>query len=341
MGKQKSDDYKLTAVEYYLNMDESSLRETCDIFNCSKDSLFRWIKRYIETGSVSNKPRPEGSYKVRKKHVEYILQLIKSKPTITLYNILSYFHKKFKKLTISKTHLFNIIKFANITYKKIQRKHVPDTRYNKLINYDEEYKQFYNKIKKYDINDIIAIDETSIPIGISVAKGRNEIGKRLNKITKDNSIFVKHTMIMAISTQGVEGFIIYKKGGIDHERLIEFLKIILKKKKKKLILMDNASSHRSSSVKKFIVESMNDYVHTFPYNHNLNPIERFFSQLKSYIRKDEPMSIDEIKKSVKNAIKKVSKDNLKNYFKSSLKKSKEEIDKIKKKYHKKPKIYKN
>ena len=38
--------------------------------------------------------------------------------------------------------------------------------------------------------------------------------------------------------------------------------------------------------------------------------------------------------------KKINKSNLKNYFKSSLIKSKEEIEKIKSKYHKKPKIYK-
>lgn len=341
MGKHKSNDYKLSAVQYYLDANEPSFRKTCEIFRCSKDSLARWVKRYLETGSVDNIPRPEGSYKVKKQHVEYIMKLINIKPTVTLSDILAHFHKKFKELTISKTHLFNIIKFANLTYKKIQIKHVPDTRYSKPIDYDDEYKKFYNKIKKYKIDDIIALDETSISVGLSVSKGRNEIGKRLNKVTKDNIVFTKHTLIMAISTNGVENWTLYKQGGIDHKRLIEFINKTLDGRKNKLILMDNASSHRNPEVKQFITKSNNDYVHILPYNHNMNPIERFFNQLKHYIRKDEPMIYDDVKNSVKRATKHINKNNMLNYFKSSLQLSKEEIEKIKSKYHKKPRKYKD
>ena len=70
-----------------------------------------------------NKPRKEGSYKVRKAHVDFIIALIKQKPSITLSDILATFHKKFNDITLSKTHLSNIIKFANITFKKIQKTH--------------------------------------------------------------------------------------------------------------------------------------------------------------------------------------------------------------------------
>ena len=39
-----SEDYKLSAVLYYIeNKDESNLRETCDIFKC-KDVLIEWEK---------------------------------------------------------------------------------------------------------------------------------------------------------------------------------------------------------------------------------------------------------------------------------------------------------
>ena len=73
--------------------------------------------------------------------------------------ILGYFHKKFNDITLSKTHLSNIIKYANLTYKKVQITHKPDLRYNKPINYEEEYNKFYSKIKKYNLDDIISIDE--------------------------------------------------------------------------------------------------------------------------------------------------------------------------------------
>ena len=164
----------------------------------------------------------------------YIISLIKEKPTITLIDILSNFHKKFNDITISKTHLSNIIKHANYTYKQIQVKHQPDTRYNKPINYDEEYKNFYDKIKKYKIDDIISIDETSVSVGLHLSSGREIIGKRLDKITTDNKVFVKYTLIMAITTHGVLDWILYEKGGSDHVRLIEFIKLITKNKTGKL-----------------------------------------------------------------------------------------------------------
>lgn len=54
---------------------------------------------------------------------------------------------------------------------------------------------------------------------------------------------------------------LYQKCGIDTERLIEFLKELLKNTKNKLIILDNASSHRNDTIKKFIKNSGNDYLH--------------------------------------------------------------------------------
>jgi len=42
MSKHKSEDYKITAVKYYLEND-TNYTKTCDIFKCSERSLKRWI----------------------------------------------------------------------------------------------------------------------------------------------------------------------------------------------------------------------------------------------------------------------------------------------------------
>ena len=41
-SKHKSEDLKLSAVEYYLVGDKSQL-EVCKIFKCSPRSLIRWV----------------------------------------------------------------------------------------------------------------------------------------------------------------------------------------------------------------------------------------------------------------------------------------------------------
>lgn len=105
--------------------------------------------------------------------------------------------------------------------------------------------------------------------------------------------------------------------------------------------MDNASSHRNQKVKNTITNSHNDYVYILPYQHGLNTIERFFSQLKHYMKMEEPMNFNEIKKSIRNSIKKIRKENYVNYFKGTYNK-KNIVNNVKliSKYHKKPKIYK-
>ena len=45
MSKHKSEDYKISAVKYYLN-NEVSLDDVCEIFNCPKQSLYRRFKKY-------------------------------------------------------------------------------------------------------------------------------------------------------------------------------------------------------------------------------------------------------------------------------------------------------
>ena len=71
-------------------------------------------------------------------------------------------------------------------------------------------------------------------------------------------MFKKYTGIFAISTNGVIGYEIYEKGGINSERLVEFLnKFVLKKYKNKVIILDNASSHRNKKVKDLIQEKTN------------------------------------------------------------------------------------
>lgn len=76
-GKHKSEDYKITAVKYYLK--HGDLRETCKIFGCAKSSLQRWARQYNDTGKVSRQPSRRTSYKVTDEMVSLVLSVVKKK----------------------------------------------------------------------------------------------------------------------------------------------------------------------------------------------------------------------------------------------------------------------
>jgi transposase-like protein len=45
MPTHKSNDYKLTAVQYYL-VEDKTQEEVCKIFKCTPRSLMRWVNQY-------------------------------------------------------------------------------------------------------------------------------------------------------------------------------------------------------------------------------------------------------------------------------------------------------
>ena len=53
MTKHKSEDYKLSAVKYFLE-NKDTQENTCRIFKCSVRSLLRWTKRYDSFFPITN-----------------------------------------------------------------------------------------------------------------------------------------------------------------------------------------------------------------------------------------------------------------------------------------------
>ena len=69
------------------------------------------------------------------------------------------------------------------------------------------------------------------------------MGKRCVIKTNSQEVFNKYTGIFAITSKGVIEWDLYENGGINTDRLVEFLeKNITSKLKNKLIILDNASS---------------------------------------------------------------------------------------------------
>ena len=82
MPLQKSEDYKVIAVKYYLENNVSYV-DVCKIFKCSERSLKRWIEKYKKSGQIKRNNRKPVSYKITKKQVEYAIQKLKDNEQIS------------------------------------------------------------------------------------------------------------------------------------------------------------------------------------------------------------------------------------------------------------------
>ena len=71
MSPHESQDYKLSAVKYYLKSKNAS--ETCRIFEFSPQSLMGWVKKYQTSQSIERKDRVNVAYKINKQHINQIV----------------------------------------------------------------------------------------------------------------------------------------------------------------------------------------------------------------------------------------------------------------------------
>jgi transposase len=337
--KHKSEDYKISAVEYYLNSNKTQ-EDVCDIFKCSVRSLMRWVERYENEDSIKRHNRKSISYKVKKEHIKFVLEEIKKNKTITIEVLLSKLKDKYKDLELSRRHLADIIKDNYVSLKLTHIRHEPTKRFGKDININEKLKEFYNEIKKYNIKDIISIDETSINSLQKRHHCYNDVGKRCVITTNSQEVFKKYTAIFAINYKGVIGWTLYNKGGIDSDRLYKFLEEnITSIYKNKVIILDNASSHRNDKIKK-VIEKDNKLLYSIPYQHFTNCIENYFSILKSKLQKLEGLTYNEIKSNITKAINEIPQKTYKNLLIGSYKRDDVYIKKTSRKSSKRFKNYK-
>ena len=94
MPKHKGEDYKVSAVKYYLD-NEVSYVKTCEIFKCSERSLKRWIDRYLLERSIKRHNRLPVSYKITKEQVKYAIKKVKQNEQLSMKELVKIVKKKY------------------------------------------------------------------------------------------------------------------------------------------------------------------------------------------------------------------------------------------------------
>ena len=302
----KSEDYKISAVKYYLK-NKDNIRKTCKIFDCKKSTLQRWIKRYETSKNLTRRNRKPISYKITKPQVKTALELLKQNEQLTKNELAIDMKKKYPTFDITPQHLGQVIRDNNKTRKRTRHEHFPKERYKKPIEKQTELNKFYSRVKQFPMNKIICLDETSVGSALKPTYSRCELGRRCVIKTSNQFVFRKFTLLVAISNSKCIGKELYEKGGMTKERLLEFLeKNVFSKYKDHLIILDNAGSHNNELIKNAITKSSNHYLFAVPYTPKTDAIEQYFNQVKTYLKKDR--NVANFQELEKNA------ENYKNYF---------------------------
>ena len=96
------------------------------------------------------------------------------------------------------------------------------------------------------------------------------------------------TVLSSIRLNGDCAYTVYQ-GGTTAERFAEYLKtkLLPTLSEADIIVMDNMRSHHAKAVKQLLDSSKVTYLYLPPYSPDLNPIEKMWSKLKAFLRKEK------------------------------------------------------
>jgi len=318
MVEQHSKDYKLTAVKYYLSHNKT-MRNVCNkIFNCKIQSLSRWKIQYNKDGNIKRKNRENKNTKITPEIISFVKDYVKLYPTTTLWEFSKIINNKYR-VKLSDHSIYNILHSSKITRKKLRSKYYPEKKEGQE---KEDLEIFYKKLKRFNYDKTICLDETSIYLNMKPSYGRSKSGTRVIDKTYKYP-YKRYNLLFAINANKIIGYVLYKdlKGGLKTQNILDFYNDYIKDKYKNyLIIMDNAVIHRSKQIREVIESTNNNLLYSVPYHPETNAIEEFFSQLKHYIKKESPNTYEDIDKVIKDIITtKIKKEHLTNYLKHSFK----------------------
>lgn len=315
MATQYSSDFKLRVVKLVSEKD-FSIYSVAKQLEISSRSIRRWLKRFQETGSVDRHAREVSAYKVHQKHVDFALQYIKEHNTISLKDLNNILISTFDDYAITPQWLGKVLRANNETRKRVRKFHDPKTRFGKPIDRKRMKQDFYARVKQWPLDHIICLDETAVQLFMHKNYARCRIGKRCILQTHDNRIFKSYTLLVAISSSRVVGWILFEDGGTDTEKLVHFIqKHINSHYRNHLVIMDNVGAHRHPSVRQAIENGGNELLYSVPFFSRSNAIEHLFSQLKHYLRDAVPKSIEELRDAIRMTLQtKIKPKNLQGYF---------------------------
>ena len=96
------------------------------------------------------------------------------------------------------------------------------------------------------------------------------------------------TVLSSIRLNGDCAYTVYQEG-TTAERFAEYLKtkLLPTLSEADIIVMDNMCSHHAKVVKQLLDSSKVTYLYLPPYSPELNPIEKMWSKLKAFLRKEK------------------------------------------------------
>ena len=174
--------------------------------------------------------------------------------------------------------------------------------------------EYWEKVKDIEPKNLIFLDETGVLLGLARTHGRSQQGKRVYA-TKPFYRGAKVTAIGAISLQKVVALMTIDESmnGKAFEIFVEKF-LVPELWSEAVVIMDNLSAHKLASIAPMIEAVGARVICLSPYSPDFNPIELWWSQLKSFLRRFSPTTPEMVDTVIAVALDLMNPKHLRNWF---------------------------
>lgn len=173
---------------------------------------------------------------------------------------------------------------------------------------------YWNSVENIEPENLVFLDETGILLGLARTHARSQKGMRAYtlapfyrgaKVTVIGAISIKKVVALMTMNDSMDGaaFELFVEQFLVPELWVGAV-----------VVMDNLSSHKSDSIISMIEAVGASVIFLSPYSPDFNPIELWWSQLKSFLRMFAPTTTIMVDRIISLTIKLINPQHLENWF---------------------------
>jgi transposase len=175
-------------------------------------------------------------------------------------------------------------------------------------------KAWQKQMKKFNVKNLVFIDESGVQNNMTRFYGRIIGGNRLREPVPGRN-WDTTTMISSMRYDGsISAMTI--EGTTDAVAFQTFISHVLcpTLRKNDIVVMDNLTSHKVSGIREAIEMTGAILLYLPPYSPDFNPIEMMWSKIKAFLRKTKARSPRALSKAISNAFKNITDSDMRGWF---------------------------
>lgn len=174
--------------------------------------------------------------------------------------------------------------------------------------------EYWEQVKDIEPHNLVFLDETGVLLGLTRIHARSPRGSRAYDL-KPFYRGARVTVIGAISLTGVVALMTLD-GAMDGDAFQVFIEKCLVPQlwSGAVVVMDNLPAHKIAAIKPMIQAVGANVLSLSPYSPDFNPIELWWSQLKSFLRQFSPTTTNMVDILIATALDLINSKHFRNWF---------------------------